>query len=131
MTTSSWNRIEIQKQFGDCSSLQDVITRLETDFQSRGEVICEIRVNGMVIGENDESRLAGSRVEEIETIAIATERPTDLINGTLASAAEYVPRLISACESSAELLRGTNQKLAQINFTELLDGCQWLADTVV
>jgi hypothetical protein len=131
MTTSNWDKTEIQKQFGDCDTLQAVIERLETDYQSRGEVICEIRINGMLLGETDEVRLSSARVEEIESLAIASEKPVDLINGTLLSAADYVPRLHKACESASELLRGENQKLAQINFTELLDGCQWLSDTVV
>lgn len=131
MTTSSWDKLEIQKQFGECQSLKDLISRLEDEFQGRGEVICEIRVNGMVVHEKDESTFAQSAMEEIESLSIASERPGDLILSTLGSALDYVPRLHKACESTAELMRGSDSRLAQMNFTELLDGCQWLVDTVV
>lgn len=131
MTTSTWDKLEIQKQFGECENLKQLIERLEGEFQDRGEVICEIRVNGMIVHEKDENRFAESEMAAIDTLTIASERPGDLIQSTLGSALDYVPRLHKACESTAELMRGSDSRLAQLNFTELLDGCQWLVDTVV
>ncbi|MCM2281823.1 MAG: hypothetical protein NDI61_08245 [Bdellovibrionaceae bacterium] len=131
MTTSVWDEREIQKQFSDCQDLREIISRLERDFSTRGEVICEIRVNGLILHENDETRFAQSPVREISSLAIASERPEDLIRDAIVSALDYVPRVRVACESVAELFRGSDIHAAQKRFTEVLDGCQWLVDTIV
>ncbi len=131
MTTSVWDEAEIQRQFADCRDLKEIIARLERDFSARGEVICEIRVNGLVLRESDEISFAGSRLGEIRQLAIASERPEDLIRDAMASALDYIPRVRAACETAADLFRGNDLRLAQTRFTEVLDGCQWLVDTIV
>lgn len=131
MTTSVWDETEIQKQFSDCRDLKEIIKRLETDFSTRGEVICEIRVNGLVLHESDETKFAASELAAIRQLAIASERPEDLIRDAMVSALDYIPRLRSACETVSEHFRGADLRLAQTRFTEVLDGCQWLVDTIV
>jgi signal transduction histidine kinase len=130
MTTSTWDKIEIQKQFDGCRNLQDVIARLEADFSTRGEVICEIRVNGLVLHESDESKYSQSQMEEISTLAIASERPDDLIRDALVSALDYLSRVRKACETVSELFRGTDIHKAQTRFAEVIDTCQWMVDTI-
>lgn len=131
MTTSVWDKCEIEKQFGDCRDLKDIIERLERDFSTRGEVICEIRVNGLVLHERDETKFADSNRDEITTLAIASERPEDLIRDAMISALDYIPRVRRACETVSELFRGTDTRKAQTSFAEVIDGCQWLVDTIV
>lgn len=77
MTESSWDKHQLETQFTDCKSLRDVIQRLESEFSNKGEVICEIRVNGMIFDESDEARFATSAIEEIHDLAIRSNRPSD------------------------------------------------------
>lgn len=130
MTTSVWNKSEIGKQFEGCATLSDVIARLEHDFSGRGEVICEIRINGMLLKDDDESKFAGSRLEEISDLAIASENPHSLVGEALQSAREYLPRVREACVRTADAFRGQDQHEAQVKFAEAAEGCQWFVDTI-
>ena len=131
MTTSFWDKLEIDKQFAECENLKQIITRIETEFSLKGEVICEIRVNGMRINEEDEGRFAESRASEIREIAVSSNRPEDLIRDALASALELAPNLELACIRTAELFRGADLHSAQRSFHEALEGCQWMIDTII
>jgi hypothetical protein len=131
VTTSTWNKKEIETQFDGCQTLKEVISRIETDFSLRGEVICEIRVNGMLLDEEDEVKFAASSVGEIDALAVRSNRPADLINDAIVSASEFVPELDANCLMVAEAFRGNDIALAQKNFSECLEGCQWLVETLM
>jgi hypothetical protein len=131
MTTSFWDDLEIKKQFAGCSTLQDIINRLETDFSMRGEVICEIRVNGVLLSETDESRFAAHSSAEIRDISVRSNKPADLIIDAMNSAYAFVPDLEKSCLKTAEMFRGADLGLAQKSFHECLEGCQWMVDTLM
>ncbi|MES2855227.1 MAG: hypothetical protein V4692_05165, partial [Bdellovibrionota bacterium] len=109
----------------------DIIKALEEDFSSRGEVICEIRVNGVVLEEVDEDRFKTNPSEAINDLAISTNQPSRLINDAIRSALAFIPEIELAAVSTAEDLRGTNVTGSRQAFVEILDGCQWLIDTIM
>ncbi len=131
MTTCTWDKNEVSNKFATCTTLKDVIVSIEQEFSLRGEVICEIRVNGMLLRDDDEARFAASRVDEISTLSIATENPQDLIMEALGSSQDYLQKVRNACVKTSELLRGTDQHRAQLSFLETVEGCQWLVDTIM
>jgi hypothetical protein len=131
MTTSFWDNLEIKKQFAGCSTLQDIISRLETDFSMRGEVICEIRVNGILLSEEDETRLATNSSSEIRDLSVRSNKPADLIVDALNSAYVFVPDLEASCLKTAEMFRSSDLNSAQKLFHECLEGCQWMVDTLM
>jgi hypothetical protein len=131
MTTSFWDKNEVEKQFAECMTLKEIIRRIETDFSLRGEVICEIRVNGMILDEGDETKFAESPRQEIQDIAIRSNKPADLINDALASAHAFLPELEDSCLKTAEMFRGSNLQESQNSFNTCLEGCQWLVDTLM
>lgn len=131
MMTSIWNDQEITQQFSKCATLREVISELEDQFSSRGEVICEIRVNGILLSEDDELKFADSPREEIRDLAILSNRPADLILESLSSVDGFIPQLEEQTLRTADLFRGADLLKAQHSFTETLDGCKWLFDTIV
>lgn len=131
MTTSIWTEQEIAKQFAGCRNLREIIEKLEEDFSSRGEVICEIRVNGVLLGEGDEIKFAENKREEIRDLAVRTNKPAALIADAIHSACVFLPDLEKSCLATAELFRGSDLVLAQKRFHETLEGCQWLVDTLM
>lgn len=130
MTTSFWDNQEINRQFAECATLREIIDRLEKDFSSRGEVICEIRVNGMLLSEEDEKRFALNPRDAIHQLSIGSNRADSLILEALESTCSFVPELERSCLSTADALRGANLAHGQKLFGETLDGCQWLVDTL-
>lgn len=131
MTTSVWSEIEISKQFAGCRNLREIIAKIELDFSNRGEVICEIRVNGVLLDESDEEKFAESSREEIHDLAVRANKPADLIFDAIRSAHAFIPDLEQSCLVTAELFRGADLGSAQKRFHETLEGCQWLVDTLM
>lgn len=130
MTTSSWDRIEIARQFPECSTLSEVISRIESEFSAKGEVICEIHVNGMPLNDADEHKFAQSPRSEINDLSVRTNRPESLIIQALESARTYIPQIEESCLKSAEAFRGHDLGGAQRCFGDTLDGCTWLVETL-
>src|SRR4051812_989599 len=106
MTDSNWTSDQIASEFTDCETVGEVLHRLETIVASRGEVICEIRLNGQVIDEKDEARLPEDREKTnprsaIQTLSIRSDRPEHLIGQALRSSLSFVPLLTRASIDTA------------------------------
>ncbi len=131
MTESSWTSDKIRTNFPECATLKDIIARLESDFVARGEVICEIRVNGVLLNDGDETRLGEMQSGEILDLEIRSNQPSSLISDAIRSTLVLIPDLEKSCVSTAERFRGTDMGAAQKSFHECLEGCQWLVDTLI
>ncbi len=131
MTMSTWDKTELGQLFPQCQTLKDVIASIETAFSKKGEVICEIHVNGMLIDEEGEKKFGESSATEIETISVRSNRPDSLIRDAIESTLVFIPDLERASLSAAEKYRSSDLQAAQKSFNEVLEGCQWLFDTLM
>ena len=130
MQTKRWSNEALQTEFGGCNVLRDVITELESKFLVSGEVICEIRVNGMFLTEEDEAKFANSHLSEITELEISSRRPQDLISESLQSTLEWVPKVRDYALETSDQLREVGIDKSQVSFAEVLDGCRWLTDAL-
>jgi hypothetical protein len=131
MTTQIWNKAELSEEFPQAQTLQSIITSIEGVYNRKGEVICEIRVNGLLMDENDEKKFAESSSSEIQQIEVRTNRPADLIRNAMNSVLTFIPDLERASLAAAEKLRGAEFAQGQKSFGEVLEGCQWIFDTLL
>jgi hypothetical protein len=131
MTESSWTSDKIKANFPECATLKEIIARLESDFVARGEVICEIRVNGVILDDGDETRLGGMISGEILDLEVRSNQPSYLIADAIKSTLVLIPDLEKSCVVTSEKFRGTEMGVAQKSFNECLEGCQWLVDTLL
>lgn len=131
MIKTYWTKPEISQKFVGCNTLSDIIKSIEAEFVSHGEVVCEIRVNGLVLKEEDEKKFAQSSLDEINELMVQTNAPKTLIDQALASVLDYLPKAQAACLDCAEAFRGGDIKAAQQFFQEIIEGCFWVVDTVV
>lgn len=130
MTDTNWDSDQLQNQFGDCQTVRDVISHLENEAAARGEVICEIRMNGRILQEEDEKRFAESPRSDIHQLSIRCDRPEHLIGQAVHSALSFVPLLIQASTETASLFRQGEVHRASENLNEALEGCQWFVETI-
>lgn len=131
MKSLNWTKSEMTEAFKGCATLRDVITALEVEMSTKGEVICEIAVNDTPLSEEDEIKFADCAVSDLESLAIVTNRPVDLVNDALKSAAGLVPQLERSALTTAELLRAGEGARATQGFKETVAGCQWLVETLL
>ena len=130
MQTKRWSSNALKTEFSGCNVLRDVISELESEFLLSGEVICEIRVNGMFLTEEDEMKFANSRLSEIKELEISSRRPQDLISESLNSTFDWIPKVRDYALETSEQLREEGIANSQVSFAEVLDGCQWLTDAL-
>jgi hypothetical protein len=131
MKSLNWTKSELNQAFEGCATLREVITALENKMSAVGEVICEIKVNDTALSEADEEKFADCAIADLQSLAIVTNRPTDLVNDALRSAAGLVPQLEQSALTTAELLRAGEVARAIDGFKETVDGCQWLVETLL
>ncbi len=135
MTDSNWTSDEIANEFVDCSTVGEVITRLENIAASRGEVICEIRVNGELIDEEQEARLANDAGKAnprsaIRSLSIRSDRPEHLIGQALRSSLSFIPLLTRASVDTSTRFREGDVHVGSEQLNEALEGCQWFVETI-
>lgn len=130
MIDSNWDSEEVASQFNNCQTVRDVISLLEAQAAARGEVICEIRLNGQLLQEEDETRFADSPRSGIHALSIRCDRPEHLIGQALKSALSFIPLLTQATVETAKLFREGEIHKASEQFNEALQGCQWFVETV-
>lgn len=135
MTDSNWTSDEITRDFNDCTTVGEVIRRLETMAASRGEVICEIRVNGHLLDENEEADLIGSAEMRnprsgLQTLSIRCDRPQHLILQALRSTLAFIPLLVRASLDTSRRFREGDVSNGSVQLSEALEGCQWFVETI-
>ena len=131
MLPDTWTRGEIESSFAECATLSEVIARLERERSVHGEVICEIRVNGLLLREEDEVRFADTARSTIAELAIVTHRSTDLICQALRSVAAFLPNLDASCIQTSDVIRDGGLIAAHKPFRDIVEGCQWAVETLI
>lgn len=130
MTTSTWDSQDIRTRFSECPTLREIIEKIESEFAERGEVVCEIRVDGQVMDEGDEARFAALERETIREISIVSDRPAELIVKALDSTLVFLSELEHSSVRASVGLRGAEFQTAQKAVQECLDGCMWFIGTL-
>ncbi|MCB0367089.1 MAG: hypothetical protein H6624_10860 [Bdellovibrionaceae bacterium] len=130
MQTTTWSAEEIRSQFDQCESLADVIRAIEDRLWQVGEVVCEIRVNGMFLDESDEERFAKEKLAGVERLEVKTQRPKELLGQTVTTAKAYIPKIKeSSVLAAGHMQTGDFQKGHQL-LSQILDSSRWLIDAL-
>lgn len=130
METAKWKDNEVQENFSQCKTLDEVIQQLESQFHTKGEVICEIRINGVFLSSEDEEKFAGSSLNEIHELEITTEKPDELIADSLRSVLAHLPKIKESALLSADLFRAAPSGKEQAVFSDTMEACHWLTDAL-
>ena len=121
---------EITTNFSDCNSLSDVIKKVEKDGWDNGNVICGITLNGMKLTEEDENKFHASSVTEINQIEFQLNNISNVVDSTIASILEWFPSGIEGTMMTAELLRKGDELKAFEVFTQVVESCCWVSDSL-
>ncbi len=130
MTTSVWNKVEIERRFSGRTTLKEVIDQVESEVSKKGEVVCEIRINGHTLDEEDEQQISTILCDSLESLVVYSTEPGLLIRQALQSSIAFIPNVQEACVRTSEYFRASNMHQAHMDFTQTLEGCFWLIDTL-
>ena len=135
MTDISWTSDQISLEFKDCVTVGEVLQRLEIIVAAKGEVICEIRVNGQILDDTQEADILNDEQKRnpasaIQTLSIRSDRPEHLIGQALRSTLSFIPLLTNASVETAQRFRDGDVHLGSEQLNEALEGCQWFVETI-
>lgn len=130
MQIMRWDRKAIAEDFSDCTVFEEIIAELESSLISKGEVICEIRVNETYLDIEEEKRLAGSAVTDIEDLEVRSEKTAVLISSSVVSLFEWIPQVRDVSIMCSEYYREGETVSANKYFQEILESCEWITEAL-
>lgn len=132
MNTTLLTPKEMTEKYGsEAKTLGDIFKLIERDLQTTGEVICQFRVNGMRLSQEDEVRMASFSLDDVDQIEVQSQKPTDLLFELLDNWTLELPRLIENTDQLAAGIRFDGLEGHLKSFVELIDSCQFLVESLV
>jgi hypothetical protein len=128
MKSMTWSNSEINSRFSSCQSLSEVISTIEKDCAGRGEVVCEINVNGLALTEEQEVRFAKSELAEINNLTVKVSALGDLLEDSMVALWQYIPEMIRISLITAEQFRGDEIEKGCRGLNSIIQGSSWLVD---
>lgn len=132
MEKQIWSSVEIralvhknlQDEKAHPTSLKDAIGFLEEHYEGKGAVICEIKVDGKLLKEDEEERSADNDLGSITSIEVFFNAPEKVAEESLSKLRSYCPELTSMSEEAGFLYRNGHLADAQDLVEELIPECQ-------
>ena len=126
-----YQKNELLARFGNEATLGHVFSEIENDLRKLDKVVCQFMVNGLVLDENAEKRLAGASLEEVETLAVKSETPIFLLEGILENWVKKLPELVQMADDlSLQIrLKGMDGQLKAL--VDLIDEAQLLVESII
>lgn len=131
METIKFSQDNIRNDFFDCESLRDVIKNIDEQMRQCGRVVTKISVNGLLINEKEEERLSSTKVADIDSIEVETEKQDQIFNTSL----ETTRNFIQGLKQAALLLSDNFRKHPAANerqvFVQAISDCQLLTEALM
>lgn len=121
---------EIISRFGKETHLEAIIQLLEKDLEKRGEVVCRVSINDMKLSEDDEKKFAFVAASEIQELIIESENPDIIFKQLLEDWTKGIPDMIKLADKLAARLRFDGIEEALFDFTQLIDSCHLLVNSL-
>ena len=130
MQNKKWDSSQIAHSYPDCPDLKSLIRRINEESWRSRQVICEIRLNGRFLSEEEEIELGETPAGEIQSLEVSTQSTDELIKNSVQSYLQLIPQIKKAAIDCSEDFREYKMKEGQILFTDVLDGCRWMTDAL-
>lgn len=131
MHTLTWNHHDIQQQFPQCKTLATLVQEIEMEVKRLGNVVCEWKMNGHVLEEDDISKLATTHSKEIQNLSIKAGKPEALLVESIQSAKDLLFKMITVAQATAQEYRIGNFDKAQNMMDSILGSSDWVLNVLV
>ncbi len=131
MNTHKLTREEIEKNFQGLKNLGELIEAVQSDLNTKGEVVCQFTVNNLKLFENDEEKFKGMPISEINDLSIDSERPDMLLVKVLENWSVELPKLIVKVDQLSQKLKLNGADGQYTLFVNIIDHCQFLVESLI
>jgi len=94
------------------------------------EIVQEVSIDGVNYREGYNNYLLANMMD-IKSVEIKTVHESILMKEIVVDLKDYLPKLIRACDSIAELLYGEMQQEEWNHFGQLMEGIHWVGESVL
>lgn len=112
----------------DVQETLKILAEYEKTVASRGRVVSHYLINGAEVADIVDSLKSVSE-DDIQSVAVVTREPQQLVKEIVVSAVDFMPRLREGIEQLTENLVGGQQACEDI-WLPILDGLEWVNDLV-
>jgi hypothetical protein len=131
MVTLRYTAEQIRNQFGESETRQELFQKIEKSFVAEGQVVCQFRINGVQITEQDEASASNCRLEAIEMVEILVDQPHSLLTAVVTDWLNELPKMVEKADSLSVNLRNKGFQIHFTPFVALIDHCQFFVDTLL
>lgn len=131
MKTLHWNHSQILSDFSDCENLRDLIDAVELKCKQSSLLVCSIRVNGMTLDEEDETRFANTTLQTVNEVGVEVGSIVEIVEGIFLNYVTWIPYLREVAEDVSESLRAGDMNVAQRGINEMTDALTDLVNSLI
>lgn len=131
MEVITYGKEDIVREFPDCTTLQGLVSSIESQIQKSGRVVCRLKVNGMSFSENDENRLGLSQLDDVKTIEVEVSAPNPLVKSATDEVLNHMLKMQAACVETADIFRLGNLPQAHKSFADIIKANKELAESLI
>jgi len=117
--------LEEKMEFPPGFSLGEIINQLCTEKISQDRVITRVRVNGEELAEDESGLFPDVPGGEIDSLELETEHSFETGYRGIVDAKEYLKKLTSGIQETAELFRTGEEKRAHNRYALCMEGINW------
>ncbi|PWU14773.1 MAG: hypothetical protein C5B49_12665 [Bdellovibrio sp.] len=131
MKTYRYSGEELKNLYPERAHLGEVFKAVEDDSRTKGEFICQFRVNGMSLPEAEEKKADQMSLADVDFVEILADTPENLLTAVISNWVEDLPKLISRVDDLALALREKGLQTQYTPFVKAIDQCQFLIDSLI
>ncbi len=128
MEITKWTQNEINNDFHKCNTLGELIGSLEAHFVMKGQVVCEISVDGMSLSEEQEHVYKSNSVDNISEIIVKSSTHEALFLDSLDSLCIILSEVEQEFVECADFFRLMDLQRAQKIFDGTIQKSQLALD---
>jgi hypothetical protein len=129
METINLNKETIREDFSACTTLESLIAAIENKLSESEKVVCKIKVNGLLLSEEDEIRLAPTRLTEIDFVEIEYRGKRQLVEDSARELHAWIDQFKAMILSQADKIR-TQGQLTAFDFSQTVKNMTWLIGAI-
>ena len=129
METLNLNKQSIREDFSSCQTLESLIQSIEERLLEKEKVVCKIVVNGLLLNEEDEKRLAQTRLHEVDFVEVEYRDKKELVEDSARDLNEWIIQFKTVLLQQAEKLRATSQ-ITPYDFSQTVKNLFWLIGAI-
>lgn len=130
MSHLSLNQQDLLQIFEPQTELDFIIRHYEIEFEQRGEVICQIRLNNLNLSEEDEQRFRATPLALIHSLEMDTEDPNQLFHDVLTYWRTQLPSLIKSADRLSMSLRFKSIDQNAVELSQFIDQSHLLVNSL-